>query len=88
MSCIKWLIMNSGLILNFIGSLMIALSVGKNPGGAYQGEKSDKIYLAVIRCPKMFWCGVIILILGFAVSIFISIFVGGCTLMETSGTSS
>ncbi|MEE9214114.1 MAG: DNRLRE domain-containing protein [Thermodesulfobacteriota bacterium] len=77
----NWLIMNFGLILNLIGSLMIAFSIGKNPEGAYQG---DKIYLASILYPKMFWCGVIILILGFAVSILVNIFVGGCALIETS----
>ncbi len=82
----NWLIMNFGLILNFFGSLMIALSIGKNPGGAHHGEKSDKIYLASIVHPKLFRYGVIILALGFAVSIFVSIFVGGCgcALIETS----
>ena len=80
--------MNSGLILNFIGSLMIAFSVGVNPGGAYQEPKDKKIYLASIVRPKIFWWGVRILILGFAVSIFVSIFVGGCALIETSRTNS
>ncbi len=88
MSSIEWLIMNSGLILNFIGSLMIAFSVGVNPGEAYQEHKDKKIYLASILYYKMFWGGVIILILGFAVSIFVSIFVGGCALIETSRTNS
>jgi hypothetical protein len=65
MSWIEWLIMKSGLMLNLIGGLMMAFSIGKNPGGAYQGDT----YLASILYPKMFWCGVITLISGFVMSL-------------------
>lgn len=66
---ITWLIIKSGLIFNLIGSIMIALSVRKNPEGAFQEHKNKDIYLASIRYPRLFWYGIAILIIGFMLSI-------------------
>lgn len=54
-----------GLILNLIGSLFVAYSVKKNPGGAHQMlENGERIYLAVIDY-KRFRVGISLLIVGF-----------------------
>ncbi len=55
----------AGLALNLIGSLLVAYSVKKNPGGAHQMlESGERIYLAVIDYKKFRW-GILLLILGF-----------------------
>ena len=59
-----------GLLLNLIGSLLIALSFGKNLGEAYQkDDKGRKIYLASFVSPRMFKWGIGLLITGFLVQI-------------------
>ena len=58
-----------GLALNLIGSLLVAYSVTKNPGGAHQmRENGERIYLAVIDYKKFRW-GICLLILGFIVQL-------------------
>jgi hypothetical protein len=64
-----WLILKSGLILNLIGSILIAFSVGKNFEGAYQTKNNKKKYLASILSPALFWWGIWLLIVGFGLSI-------------------
>ncbi len=55
-----------GLVLNIIGTLMIAFSFGKNLADAYQlDKKGRKIYLASFLYPKLFNWGLILIILGF-----------------------
>ena len=54
-----------GLLLNVVGTIMIALSVGKNPGDAHQIVKGREIYLASVLRPKLFYCGLVVIILGF-----------------------
>ena len=59
-----------GLILNFAGTVMIALSIGKNLGGAYQTDgKGPPRYLAAVLHPRLFKLGMIVLILGFVMQI-------------------
>ena len=60
----------SGLILNLIGTLLIAFSLSKNLGGAYQkDEKGRKIYLASFVSPTMFKIGIGLVMLGFLLQI-------------------
>jgi len=60
----------SGLILNFIGSLLIAFSFGKNIADAHQEDsKGRRIYLASFLRPRMFKVGMLLLIIGFLLSI-------------------
>lgn len=55
-----------GLILNFIGTVMIAISFGKNPADAHQTNKNGKkIYLASFLYPRTFYFGLMLLGLGF-----------------------
>lgn len=58
-----------GLILNFIGTILVAISVDKNPGGVYQDGRWGKIYLAVFY-PVWFRIGLCLLALGFLFNIF------------------
>jgi len=55
-----------GLGLNILGTVMIALSFGPNPGKAHQpDEKGRKTYLASFLHPKLFRWGLAIIGLGF-----------------------
>jgi len=59
-----------GLILNFLGTIMIALSFGKNLFEAHQiDDKGRKIYLASFLSPKLFKLGLLLLIIGFLLQI-------------------
>ncbi len=55
-----------GLVLNIVGTVMIALSFGKNLADAHQlDEKGREIYLALFLHPKLFKCGLALIIVGF-----------------------
>lgn len=55
-----------GLILNIVGTIMIALSVGKNLADAHQfDEKGRKVYLASFLHPKLFILGLGLIVVGF-----------------------
>jgi hypothetical protein len=55
-----------GLVLNIIGTIMIAFSFGKNLGEAYQQDKKGrKIFLASFLYPELFNWGLALLIIGF-----------------------
>jgi hypothetical protein len=55
-----------GLVFNVIGSIMVACSFGKNLADAHQvNSKGQKIYLASFLRPKIFWFGMILIIIGF-----------------------
>jgi hypothetical protein len=59
-----------GLIFNIVGTLMIALSFGKNLEDAYQtNNKGQKVYLASFLRPKIFWFGILFLLLGFIIQL-------------------
>lgn len=70
---IEWIILKFGLILNIVGTLMIAFSVGPNRENANQQYKGKPYYLAAILRPKTFTYGIAILILGFVLSILDSV---------------
>ena len=55
----------SGLILNIVGTLMVAFSFGRNLEDAHQVKNGHKVYLSSFLHPKLFAGGVIIIILGF-----------------------
>lgn len=55
-----------GLILNILGTIMIALSFGKNLEDAHQvDKKGKKVYLASFIHPKLFMWGLAMIIVGF-----------------------
>jgi hypothetical protein len=61
-----------GLILNFIGALLVAISIHENPEGAYQDYKffcwNIKLKLASINM-YYFWGGIFVLCAGFVFQI-------------------
>jgi hypothetical protein len=70
-SIVTIFIEKSGLILNLIGTLLIAFSFNRNLGGAYQKDnKGRKIYLASFVSPLKFKIGMVLLFLGFLIQIF------------------
>jgi hypothetical protein len=59
-----------GLVLNFVGTVMICISFGENPGGANQNDKKGrKIFLASFLHPKLFYYGLVIIAIGFFLQI-------------------
>jgi hypothetical protein len=64
-----------GLVLNIVGSLLIAISIGKNPANAnIQTAGAKKVYLASFNHPTLFRVGFYLLVFGF-ILIFISSFI-------------
>ena len=62
---------NFGLILNAIGSFMVAISFGENLGGAYQNNThGKKIFLASFLRPKCFRIGLFVMGTGFILQLF------------------
>lgn len=55
-----------GLLVNFLGSILIAFSVIKNPNGSHQMINGRKVYLASIDLFKFRW-GITLLIVGFLI---------------------
>ena len=54
-----------GLVLNFMGSLIVAFSVIENPGGGHQIVKGKKVFLASLllnRLSNFYWYSVLIII--------------------------
>jgi len=61
----KWVAL-IGLFLNFIGTILVAVSFGKNLGGGYQNDaRGRKVYLASFLYPSIFKSGLALLALGF-----------------------
>jgi hypothetical protein len=59
-------IVEIGLVLNIVGTFMIAFSFGKNITDAYQlDKKGRKIFLASFLYPKLFKLGLAFLTIGF-----------------------
>ncbi len=59
-------IVEIGLVLNIVGTFIIAFSFGKNLGDAYQlDKKGRKIFLASFLYPKLFKLGLALLTIGF-----------------------
>jgi len=62
-----------GLLLSFLGSIIIALSVKENPGGAHQLVKGRKVPLASIFLNTFRW-GIVLLIFGFLLQLTLAFF--------------
>ncbi len=62
-----------GLGLNFFGSLLVAFSVIKNPGGGYQVINNKKLYLASVILSRFKW-GIILFSLGFLIQFIATIY--------------
>lgn len=59
-----------GLVLNIVGTLIVALSFGKNLEEAHQlDNKGRKIYLASFLHPRFFYWGLAIIIIGFILQV-------------------
>ena len=55
-----------GLILNIIGTIIVALSIGKNLADASQRDKKGReVYLASFLHPKLFMLGLVVIVVGF-----------------------
>jgi hypothetical protein len=55
-----------GLIMNFVGTIMISVSFGKHLGEGYNlNEKGKKIYLTSFLHPCLFRWGIVLLGFGF-----------------------
>jgi hypothetical protein len=61
-----------GLIINFVGTILVAIAFGKNPGGAYQTEdgKKGKTHFASLLYPNLFKFGLLLLASGFLLQLF------------------
>ena len=59
-----------GIILNFVGTVLIAFSFGSNLGEAHQTDrKGRKVYLAAFLHPRLFCVGMLLLALGFGLQL-------------------
>jgi hypothetical protein len=59
-----------GIILNFVGTVLIAYSFGSNLESAHQTDrKARKVYLAVFLHPSLFRVGMLLLALGFGLQL-------------------
>ena len=61
-----WFLENLGLILNLVGSLMIAFSVRAHPYDAHVMHHGKKWRMACVSSALLFWSGVGTVIAGFA----------------------
>jgi hypothetical protein len=60
-----------GLILNFAGTVLVALSFGRNLGAAYQtDDRGRRIYLASFLYPNLFRLGLGLAAVGFLLQLF------------------
>ncbi len=57
------------IVLNILGAVLIAMSVGRAPDGWCEKENGDKIHNAAILRPRWFDIGMTVLILGFVIEI-------------------
>lgn len=62
----EWWLGNIGLILNLIGSLLIAFSIHAHPSGAHVMHEGKKWPIACVSSVILFWIGVFTMIVGFA----------------------
>jgi hypothetical protein len=69
---ILYIFTKTGLVLNIAGTIIIAFSFGKNLADAHQlDDKGRKIYLATFRHPMLFYCGLVLVIIGFILQLVI-----------------
>jgi hypothetical protein len=74
MEFLCWFIRSKmGLVLNFVGTLLIAISFGRNLEDAHQvDDKGRKVHLASLLRPRAFRFGIILVILGFLLQLIFS----------------
>ena len=66
MEWINWV----GLVLNFVGALMIAISIGRDPGQVHTGTDAGRnVSTAAIYHPRVLRSGLGSLVLGFLLQI-------------------
>jgi len=58
-----------GLLLSFVGSLLIAISFGRPPSEFYQIHRGRKVSLAAFSYPWALYLGLALLIVGFGLSL-------------------
>jgi hypothetical protein len=66
----------AGLVAGFVGTLMVARAIGRNPGDAYQTGTniSGRVYLAAVNGPKQFDWGLKLIAFGFALQFCASLY--------------
>lgn len=57
------------VVLNIIGAILVAKSIGRAPDGHWVKDSGDKIHMAAIISPRWFDVGMTLLILGFVIEI-------------------
>jgi len=68
MFCFIWA--HLGLLMNFVGTLMMAFSFGKSTVGTEEVTDNGKVYsTASFKHPLLFKWGVILLSMGFLISL-------------------
>jgi len=59
-----------GLLLNLAGTPMLAFAFGNNPGKAHIIDDWGRVtYLASLLRPKLFWFGLIVMGIGYALQL-------------------
>jgi hypothetical protein len=61
-----------GLVLGFVGTILVAISIGSHPtgfGGAFVDDKGKRKSLAYVLHPLLFKIGIGSIVLGFATQI-------------------
>ena len=59
-----------GLLLNLAGTPLLAFAFGKNPGNAHIRDDWGRVtYLASLLRPKLFWFGLIVMGIGYALQL-------------------
>lgn len=71
----KLVIHNIGLIFSFAGGILVAISVGIHPHGAYTTLNGIKMPMAVIKSTLKFQIGIWLMIFGFLIGFAIPIIV-------------
>ena len=54
-----------GLLVNFIGTAMIAMSIGRDRSGLHTFDRGRVTYMAAVNHPRILKFGVVIVALGF-----------------------
>lgn len=55
--------------LNFVGTILVALSIGRNPAQAHTGAPGREIYLASVLHPLAFRIGLGMIAVGFLITV-------------------
>lgn len=64
----EFICLNLGIILNLVGTFLIAISFGSYPDkktAPYTAENGKRKYIAYFNYPYFFWAGLALLFVGF-----------------------